>query len=152
MKPDNHASPARGPRWRLAFDVGFEQDPTALALVRRVRPNVLLPLDRDGVPWDADKDAPLELPEGTTLAQHMAPKYEVADMQRSTGLTFEAIAAEAQQLVRMLARDGGIAVLVDATGVGRGAVETIQRTGVIPKVGDIDPKAYPAASGATKYG
>ncbi len=27
MKPDNHASPARGPKWRLGFDVGFEQDP-----------------------------------------------------------------------------------------------------------------------------
>ena len=130
MKPDSHASPARRPRWRLAFDVGFEQDPTALALVRRVLPNVLLPLDRDGVPWDADLDAPLELRAGTTLAQHMAPRYEVADLQRRTGLTFEAIAAEAKRIVRMLAGDGGIAVLVDATGVGRGAVEAIQRAGV----------------------
>lgn len=130
MKMDSHASPARGPRWRLAFDVGFEQDPTALALVRRVLPNVLLPLDRDGVPWDADRDAPLVLPEGTTLAQHMAPTYQVTDLQRRTGLTFEAIATEARRIVRMLARDGGIAVLVDATGVGRGAVEAIQRAGV----------------------
>ena len=130
MDMASHVTAARGPRWRLAFDVGFEHDPTALALVRRTLPNVLLPLDRDGVPWDADRDAPLELPDGTTLAQHMAPNYEVADLQRSTGLTFESIAAEAKRLVRMLAKDGGIAVLVDATGVGRGAVEAIQRAGV----------------------
>ena len=78
----------------------------------------------------ATGSAPLELPEGTTLAQHMAPRYEVIDLQRRTGLTFEAIAAEAKRIVRMLAGDGGIAVLVDATGVGRGAVEAIQRAGV----------------------
>ena len=90
---NSHVTAARGPKWRLGFDVGFEQDPTALALIRRALPNVLLPLDRDGVPWDADRDAPLELQEGTTLAQHMAPTYQVTDLQRRTGLTFEAIAA-----------------------------------------------------------
>ncbi len=116
----------------LGIDVGFSRDYTAFALFRAVTPNVLVPVTRAGddvVPWDVDADAPLVLPEGVSLEKFIQPKYHVIDLQRILGSSFEIVAREARKMVEEINR---CTIAVDATGMGRGLIEEMQRIGLSP--------------------
>ncbi len=130
-RPDRRYRERRGGTHYLGIDVGVVSDFTAFALLRAVAPNVLVPIghDPDAVPWDADNNKPLVLPEGVTLAQHIQPKYETIDLQRTLGTSFEDIALEAQLIAEEI---GGCTIAVDATGMGRGLVEEMRRIGMQP--------------------
>ena len=109
----------------LGIDPGLVNDPTAMVLIRATRPAVVV---RAGKVLDAVTGEPVELPEGTTVAEFVSPRYDVLDVQSRQGLTFGQTAREARAVMDDM--KGDLMAAVDATGLGRGAVDQIRQAGV----------------------
>ncbi len=69
----------------LGIDPGLVNDPTAMVLIRATRPAVVV---RAGKVLNAVTGEPVELSEGTTVAEFVSPRYDVLDVQSRQGLTF----------------------------------------------------------------
>lgn len=111
-------------------DIGLTVDPTGVVLLRAVRPAVTV---QDGRVLDATTGKELAVPEGVTLAEFIAPKYSILDVQSRKGLTFHQVAREAAAVMGDLGGSNFLAC-VDSTGLGVGATDAIRRAGV-PAIG-----------------
>lgn len=107
-------------------DIGLTTDPTGVVLVRAVRPAVVI---QDGRALDAITGKQVAVPEGTTLAEFIAPQYSILDVQSRKGVTFGQTAREARSVMEDMG-NANFTACVDATGLGIGAVDQIRRAGV----------------------
>jgi len=109
----------------LGIDPGFSTDPTGMVLARVSVPAVVV--SPDGALLDAATGARVPIPEGTTAAEYALPRYEVVDARQRRGITFARTVAEARAIRADL---GELDVVADATGLGRGLVESLRRAGM----------------------
>ena len=107
-------------------DPGLVTDPTGTVLLRVTRPAVVV---QEGRVLDAVTGEQMAVPEGVTLAEFVAPKFDVVDVQSRQGLTFGQTAREARSVMEDMGGSNFMAV-VDSTGLGVGAVDAIRRAGV----------------------
>lgn len=107
-------------------DPGLVTDPTGTVLIRVTRPAVVV---QEGRVLDAVTGERMTVPEGVTLAEFVAPKFDVVDVQSRQGLTFSQTAREAKSVQE---DHGGsnFMVVCDSTGLGVGATDAIRRAGV----------------------
>lgn len=111
-------------------DVGLTVDPTGVVLLRAASPSVTV---RDGRVLDATTGKELAVPEGVTLAEFVAPRFDIVDVQSRKGVTFHQIAREAAAVMGDLGGSNFLAC-VDSTGLGVGATDAIRRAGC-PAIG-----------------
>ena len=107
-------------------DPGLIHDPTGTVLLRVTRPSVVV---QDGKVLDAVTGKQMAVPKGVTIAEFVAPRFDVVDVQSRQGLTFGQTAREAKAVMDDMGGSNFMAV-VDATGLGVGAVDAIRRAGV----------------------
>lgn len=109
----------------LGIDPGLVHDPTGFVLIRVVRPSVTV---QDGKVLDAITGKEMKVPANITIAEYIAPKFDVVDVQSRRGLTFPQMGREAKSVQGDMGGSNFTAV-VDATGLGIGAVDAIRRAG-----------------------
>ena len=114
----------------LGIDPGLIHDPTGMVLVRAIRPAVVV---QDGRVLDAATGKQMAVPKGVTIAEYVAPKFDVVDVHSRRGLTFGQTAKEARAIMDDMGGANFTAVC-DSTGLGVGATDAIRRAGV-PCVG-----------------
>ncbi len=107
-------------------DIGLTVDPTGTVLLRAVRPAVVV---QDGRALDATTGKELPVPDGVTIAEFVAPRYAITDVQSRKGLTFGQTAREARSVMEDMGGSNFTAVC-DSTGLGVGATDAIRRAGV----------------------
>ena len=111
-------------------DVGLTVDPTGVVLLRAASPSVTV---QGGRVLDATTGKEMKVPEGVTIAEYVAPKFDIVDVQSRRGITFHQIAREAAAVMSDLGGSNFLAC-VDSTGLGVGAVDAIRRAGC-PTIG-----------------
>lgn len=111
-------------------DIGLTTDPTGTILLRAARPSVTV---QDGRVLDATTGKELAVPEGVTLAEFIAPRYSITDVQSRRGVTFHQVAREAAAVREDMGGSNFLAC-VDSTGLGVGALDAIRRAGC-PAIG-----------------
>ena len=111
-------------------DVGLTVDPTGVVLLRAASPSVTV---QGGLVVDAASGKELTVPAGTTIAEFIAHRFDIVDVQSRRGVTFHQIAREAAAVMSDLGGSNFLAC-VDSTGLGVGAVDAIRRAGC-PTIG-----------------
>ncbi|MCH8271367.1 MAG: hypothetical protein IH985_09195 [Planctomycetes bacterium] len=111
----------------LGIDPGLIHDPTGLVLIRAQRPAVVV---REGKIVSAETGQEIPLPKGVTVGEYVAPRYSVTSVDSIKGMTFDQAGREARAIMADLSGGSGFLAVVDATGLGRGCVDQVRKSGV----------------------
>ena len=115
----------------LGIDPGLIHDPTGMVLIRAQRPAVQV---RDGKIYDAQTGQEIPIPKDVTVGQFCAPRYGVTSVESIKALSFDRAGREARAIMNDLGGGTGFLAVIDATGLGRGCVDQVRKSGV-PAIG-----------------
>ena len=111
----------------LGIDPGLIHDPTGMVLIRAQRPAVQV---RDGKIYDAQTGQEIPIPKDVTVGQFCAPRYGVTSVESIKALSFDRAGREARAVMNDLGGGTGFLAVIDATGLGRGCVDQVRKSGV----------------------
>ena len=111
----------------LGIDPGLIHDPTGMVLIRAQRPAVQV---RDGKIYDAQTGQEIPVPKDVTVGQFCAPRYGVTSVESIKALSFDRAGREARAIMDDLGGGTGFLAVIDSTGLGRGCVDQVRKSGV----------------------
>ena len=89
---------------------------------------------RDGKIYDAQTGQEIPIPKDVTVGQFCAPRYGVTSVESIKALSFDRAGREARAIMNDLGGGTGFLAVIDATGLGRGCVDQVRKSGV-PAIG-----------------